>query len=210
MQQCKGTFGWAWKLVYENSENVFMKQTFYFLSQYLSFFSCLEFNNSLHQCTNTAIKCSTHCLFLLMSMMWHILLLCPYLQNDISWWPVKSIHSYSDSSTVTTETLSLCPVVCDASNQPTSGLDRHQSAMVSISPSMTAHIRDGRYHPQGAICSTFHVKVPLPSICSLGAHLGNFVRSLGCSLNVTFCGFGVGEYSCYFCRAKDVRIISVL
>lgn len=80
----------------------------------------------------------------------------------------------------------------DASNQPTSGLDRHQSTKTLVSPSMAAHIRDGRYHPQGAICSAFHFKVPLPSLCSLVAHLRDFLMGRGCSWIVTFCGFGVG------------------
>lgn len=96
----------------------------------------------------------------------------------VSWWPMKSIHSkWLFQGAVTAQTLGLHPVVCDASNQPTSGSDRHQSATDFISPSMTAHIRDGRYHPQGAICSTFHLKMPLPSLCLLGVHLVDFRRS---------------------------------
>lgn len=96
----------------------------------------------------------------------------------VSWWPMKSIHSkWLFQGAVTAQTLGLHPVVCDASNQPTSGSDRHQSATDFISPSMTAHIRDGRYHPQDAICSTFHLKMPLPSLCLLGVHLVDFRRS---------------------------------
>lgn len=141
-----------------------------------------------------------------MSIMWHHLQLChSVLKNDVSWWPLKLIHRNNDSSNVTTQTLGMHPVVCDASNQPTSGSDRHQSALDSVSPSMTAHIRDSQYHPQCATCSTFHLKVPLPSICSHGAHLGDFLRSQGCSLIVTFCGFCLGEtYLVCLCWPKDV------
>ncbi|KAK5849609.1 hypothetical protein PBY51_013930 [Eleginops maclovinus] len=66
-------------------------------------------------------------------------------------------------------------LVCDASNQPTSGSERHQSAVDSVSRSMKAHIRDSRRHPPCAICSAFHLKVPLPSIRSPAAHLGTLL-----------------------------------
>lgn len=123
-----------------------------------------------------------------MLVTWGRLQLChSILQNDASRWPLKSLHCNNESATALSshkhQAPTLYPVVCDASNQPTSGSDRHQSAMVSITRSMNAHIRDGRYHPQGAICSTFHLKVPLPSICMLGAHFGEFLRSRRCGLD---------------------------
>lgn len=66
-----------------------------------------------------------------------------------------------------------------------------------VSHSMTAYIRDGWYHPQCAICSTFHVKVPLPSISALGVHLRDFLMSQGCSSIATLVW---GEYLRRFCR----------
>lgn len=95
--------------------------------------------------------------------------------NDVSIRPPLSSHSNNDCSTMTkapnlaTQTTGPTPAAGDAGNQPTSGSDRHQSAMDPISLSMTAHIRAGQHHPPTATCSKFNLKAGLPSICTLGA-----------------------------------------
>lgn len=120
--------------------------------------------------TTVDTKCLTN------SLLWRrlqpcCLLFCSLMFPDDHW--SQSAVAIFSHLAVCTQTLRQRPAVCDASNQPTSGLDKHQSATDSVSPSMAARVRVGRHHPQGAICTAFHPKAPLVSSCSLCGHDGN-------------------------------------